>query len=88
MLPCPWLLGQSTFWSSALRIRVAIVLVLWVVRHRLFLWHGGGMGGGGARRGVGARQAGFAAAPRVLNCSGIHGDKLLSCLSSARKPSM
>lgn len=36
----------------------------------------------------GGRRAGFAAAPRVLNCGGIHGDKLLSCLSSARKPSM
>lgn len=49
-----------------------------------------GMGEGWEAEGAGGwgRRASFAAAPMALNCSSIHGDKLLNCLSSARKPSM
>lgn len=76
--------SQSIRWSSARSIRAAIVLVWWVARDSLFLWAGGRHGGGGGR----GRRTSFATAPRALNCSSVHGDKRLNCLSSAGKPSM
>jgi len=76
--------SEQIWWSSVPSIRVAIVLVCWVVRDSLFLraW-----GRDERWRGLGGR-ASFAAAPRALNCSSTHGDKLLNCFSLAGKPTM
>lgn len=45
--------------------------------------------GMGRDEGEGAEEEGcLHFAPQAPNCSGIHSDKLLNCLSSAKKPSM
>lgn len=70
--------SEHIWWSSVLRIRVAIVLVRWVVGDGLFLRHGGGMGA----RGLG-RRAAFTLLPRRLIAAAYI---VISCPTAFHQP--
>lgn len=69
---------EHIWWSSVLKIRVAIVLVRWVVGDGLFLWHGGGMRARGLRR-----RAAFTLLPRRLIAAAYI---VISCRTAFHQP--